>query len=197
MRRRLLWAIAAVAVVVVVVIGLSQTGTKNSAPKASTVSLADARRELAGSPAPLAELHTRASELIDGSKAGMKQQLAALRGHPVVINKWASWCGPCRFEFPYLQQASVRFGRRVAFVGLNSGDNGGDARNFLKKFPVSYPSFEDPNERIATALGAGAAYPTTIYIDASGKTQFVHQGGYATLQKLEEDIQRYALGQGA
>jgi cytochrome c biogenesis protein CcmG, thiol:disulfide interchange protein DsbE len=197
MRRRLPWVLAAAAVVVAVVIGLSQTGTNNSAPKASTVSAADQQRALAGAPAPLADIHGRANQLVAGSKADVNEQLAALKGHPVVINKWASWCGPCRFEFPFLQDAGVRYGKRVAFLGLNSGDNAGDARNFLAKFPVSYPSFEDPNERIATSLGAGAVYPTTIFIDAQGKRQFVHQGGYATRQKLEEDIDRYALGRGA
>jgi cytochrome c biogenesis protein CcmG/thiol:disulfide interchange protein DsbE len=197
MRRRLLWALGAVALAAVVVIGLSQTGTDNSAPKASTLSAADARRDLAGAPAPLAGLHAQAGQLVDGSKADVRARLAELRGHPVVVNKWASWCGPCRYEFPFLQETSVRYGKRVAFLGLNSGDNRGDAESFLKKFPVSYPSYVDPNERIATSLDVGAAYPATIFYDASGKRQYVHQGGYATREKLEEDVERYALGRGA
>src|SRR4051812_22638535 len=197
MPRRLLIALGAVAVVAAVVIGLSQTDTNNSAPKTSTVSLQDARTALAGAPAPLAALHDEAAELLDGSKSTVQARLRALRGHPVVVNKWASWCGPCRFEFPFLQEASVRYGKRVAFLGLNSGDNRGDAESFLKKFPVSYPSYVDPNERIATSLDVGAAYPATIFYDASGKRQYVHQGGYATREKLEEDVERYALGRGA
>ena len=195
MRRRLLIALGVVAVAVVVVIGLGQTGTDNSAPTSSTISAQDARRELAGAPAPLAALHQQANELLDGSKSTVAARLDELRGHPVVVNKWASWCGPCRFEFPFLQETSVRFGKRVAFLGLNSGDNRGDAASFLRRFPVSYPSYVDPNEKIARALDAGTAYPTTIYYDKSGKVQFIHQGGYATRAKLEEDVRRYALGE--
>ena len=196
-RRKLLMALGAAAVVAAVVIGLSQTNTNNSAPKASTISLQDARRALTGAPAPLAALHAQAADLLDGSRTTVAQRIKALRGHPVVVNKWASWCGPCRYEFPFLQDASVRYGRRVAFLGLNSGDNRGDARTFLARFPVSYPSYVDPNERIATSLDAGAAYPTTIFYDAQGKRQFIHQGGYATRAKLEQDVERYALGRGA
>jgi cytochrome c biogenesis protein CcmG, thiol:disulfide interchange protein DsbE len=196
-RRKLLMLVGAVAVVAAVVIGLSQTNTDNSAPKSSTISAQDARRALAGAPAPLAELHAQGGDLLDGSRTTVAARIKALRGHPIVVNKWASWCGPCRYEFPFLQEASVRYGRRVAFLGLNSGDNRGDAQSFLKRFPVSYPSYVDPHERIATSLDAGAAYPTTIFYDAQGRRQFIHQGGYATRAKLEQDVERYALGQGA
>jgi thiol-disulfide isomerase/thioredoxin len=197
MRRRLLIALGAAAVVAAVAIGLSQTHTTNSPPRSSGISLADAQRELRGAPAPLAALHDQGADLLDGSRATVQARLKGLRGHPVVVNKWASWCGPCRYEFPFLQEASVRFGRQVAFVGLNSGDNRGDAQRFLQKVPVSYPSYVDPNERIATSLAAGAAYPTTIFYDALGRRRYIHQGGYATRDRLEQDVQRYALGMGA
>jgi cytochrome c biogenesis protein CcmG/thiol:disulfide interchange protein DsbE len=113
----------------------------------------------------------------------------------VVINKWGSWCGPCRLEFPYLQQAAVRFGRHVAFVGLDGEDNPGDARSFLNRFPVTYPSFQDPHQDLARSLHAPFGYPETLFLDRQGATNFIHQGAYPSQTALLADVRRYALGQ--
>jgi thiol-disulfide isomerase/thioredoxin len=194
MSRRLLLAVGAVAVAVVVVIGLSQTHTKNAAPKSGAFDLTAARRALAGAPAPLAALHAQANVLLPGTKDGVQQRIQALKGHPIVVNKWASWCGPCRFEFPALQHNSVRFGKQVAFLGLDSGDEDAAAQRFLKRFPLTYPSYVDRKTRIAQSLEIGKNYPTTMYYDAAGKLQYVHQGLYSDDAALAADIQRYALG---
>ncbi|MCW3023118.1 MAG: TlpA family protein disulfide reductase [Conexibacter sp.] len=194
MSRRLLMVLGAVAVVAVVVIGLSQTHTSNTPPKANTFDLAAAQRSLAGAPAPLAALHAQANTLLPGSKTGVQQRIEQLKGHPVVVNKWASWCGPCRYEFPALQRNSVRFGKQVAFLGLDSGDEDAAAKRFLQKFPLTYPSYIDRKTRIAQALEIGKNYPTTMYYDAAGKLQYVHQGLYSTDAALAADIRRYALG---
>jgi cytochrome c biogenesis protein CcmG/thiol:disulfide interchange protein DsbE len=194
MSRRLLYVLGAVAVVVVVVVGLSQTKTENKAPEPDRFDLPAARRALAGAPAPLAALHGQANALLPGSKDDVQARIEGLKGHPVVVNKWASWCGPCRFEFPFLQATSVKYGKQVAFLGLDSGDNDGDAKAFLAQFPLTYPTYSDRKTRIAQALGAGKAYPTTIYYDAGGKVKYVHQGNYTSEQALAADIRRYALG---
>jgi len=147
---------------------------------------------LAGSPAPLAALHRQANQLLGGGPSAFKQRLRELRGYPVVVNKWASWCGPCRGEFPFLQRLSASLGRRVAFVGVNSQDNDGDARSFLGQFPVSYPSYSDGNLGIAAVFNGVQAFPTTAFYDRKGALSFVHQGAYATQGKLVQDIERYA-----
>jgi thiol-disulfide isomerase/thioredoxin len=193
-RRRLLLALGAVAVVAVVVIGLLQTNTKNEAPKANAFDLSAAKRALAGAPGPLAALHAQANVLLPGSEDDVQARIQELKGHPVVVNKWASWCGPCRYEFPYLQRNSVRFGKQVAFIGLDSGDEDAAAKRFLQKFPLPYPSYVDRRTRIAQALEIGKNYPTTMYYDAKGKLQYVHQGLYSTDAALAADIRRYALG---
>ena len=193
MPRRLLLALGAVAVVVVVVVGLSQTHTNNAPPKANSFDLAAAQRSLAGAPAPLAALHAQANTLLPGTQDGFNARIKDLRGRPIVVNKWASWCGPCRGEFPSFQRASVKFGKQVAFVGLDSGDNDDDATKFLKQFPLPYPSYVDRHSRIAQHLEIGTSYPTTMFYDARGKVQYAHQGPYPTEAALATDIQRYAV----
>ena len=181
----------AAAVVVAVVVGLSQAGGEPSGDTLPGYSLTRALSDLRGAPAPLAALHADANQVLDGGDDAMQRRLRRLRGHPVVINKWASWCGPCRLEFPYFQRAAAQRGREIAFLGLNSGDNREDAEEFLKEFPIPFPSYEDPQEKIARDLGAPANYPITVFVDENGKTAFVHQGQYKRLSDLDADIDRY------
>jgi thiol-disulfide isomerase/thioredoxin len=190
-RRTVLIALGAVVVVGFLVVGLVQAGSKSEKPKDSNVSLADQQRELAGAPPALASLHRQASQLLDGGTTAFDARLKSLAGHPVVVNKWASWCGPCRHEFPFFEHVSAKRGKTVAFVGLNSGDNTSDAKQFLHEFPLTYPSYEDPDEVAARAVGAPSNYPVTVFFDKNGKQAFIRQGGYASEAELERDINRY------
>ncbi len=147
---------------------------------------------LEGSPAPLAAVHSQAGQLLGGGADAFKQRLDKLRGYPVVVNKWASWCGPCRAEFPYFQRQSTKLGKKVAFLGVNSNDNDGDARSFLRQFPVSYPSYSDGNLAIAAVFKGVQAFPTTAFYDKKGALAYVHQGAYLSEDKLVTDINRYA-----
>jgi cytochrome c biogenesis protein CcmG/thiol:disulfide interchange protein DsbE len=193
--RRLWLVVGGVAVVAAVVIGLSQAGT-NEKPVNRAPLAAEVTRAFRGSPAPLAALHAQANQLLTGGGlTAVKARIKALRGYPIVINKWASWCGPCRFEFPFLQVLAVRYGRRVAFLGLNADDNDGDARGFLKRFPVTYPSYSDPDLSVVRALGISQqANPSTLFLDSRGQMSYQHQGAYAHEQDFAADIRQYALG---
>jgi cytochrome c biogenesis protein CcmG/thiol:disulfide interchange protein DsbE len=192
-RRRLLLIAGALAVVAIVAIGLTQTKGDNKAPEANHFDLAAAQRALAGAPAPLAALHARANRLVPDAQGTYEDEIDALKGHPVVVNKWASWCGPCRAEFPVLQEAATKLGKQVAFVGLDSNDNDATARKFLGQYPVPYPSYVDRNARVAQKLGVGQNFPTTLYYDADGKVAYIHQGPYTTTAAFEADIRRYAM----
>lgn len=193
-RRRLLIALGAVALVAVLVVGFTQAGAGDGDDDAPLLSLAEQRAQLAGAPPALAALHAKANTLVPADRAAMRRTLADLQaaGHPVVINKWASWCPPCRLEFPVFQRVGAKLGKQVAFLGLDSDDPADEARAFLDKMPVSYPSFEDRDTRIAQDLEAGRLFPTTVFIDAQGK-RFVHQGPYEDDAALERDVRRYAL----
>jgi cytochrome c biogenesis protein CcmG, thiol:disulfide interchange protein DsbE len=148
--------------------------------------------KLEGAPAPLARLHSQANRLLDGGADAFATRLKQLRGYPVVVNKWASWCGPCRFEFPFFQKQATKRAGKVAFIGVDSNDNVGDAREFLRDFPVPFPSYKDPSLEVAAVFNAVQAFPSTAFYDSNGGLAYVHQGGYSSEAKLAEDIGRYA-----
>jgi thiol-disulfide isomerase/thioredoxin len=110
-------------------------------------------------------------------------RLAGLKGVPVVVNMWASWCPNCKSEFRFLQQHSQKYERRVAFLGLDSQDQRGAAEDFLKRYPVNYPSVFDQSAEQARALGAGQGWPTTLYYDRTGRQTYVHVGGYTSRRR--------------
>jgi cytochrome c biogenesis protein CcmG/thiol:disulfide interchange protein DsbE len=182
-------ALLAALVVFAIVVAGGHTSTPRSAAEPKTAVAAS----LTGSPAALASLHVQANRLLTGGTKAFDARLKQLRGYPVVINKWASWCGPCQTEFPAYQRASVALGRQVAFIGLDGKDTNGAASAFLRRFPVSYPSYVDPNEDIARAIKAATYYPQTVYIDRGGAEVYDHAGPYETAGALEQDIRRYAL----
>ena len=179
-RRERAWAgamaAAAVAVAVAVVIATSGGGT-------------------ASTPAGAVAAETSgAGAVVDGS---VTDRLKALRGRPVVVNQWASWCPNWVQEFPFFQRLSARYRRRVAFLGLDSQDNRAGAEAFLRRFPVDYPSIYDRDAAQARSLGGGQGWPTTFFYDRSGRQTYVREGGYVTAASLERDIRRYALGRPA
>ncbi|MHB8659576.1 MAG: TlpA family protein disulfide reductase [Solirubrobacteraceae bacterium] len=139
-------------------------------------------------------LHAQRNQLLSGGVGAFKARLSELRGTPVVVNVWASWCGPCRAEFPLFQVLSTRLARRIAFVGVDTLDAGADARAFLVKFPVAYPSYADSSGDIARMLAPTQAVPLTAFIDRAGRTAYFHQGAYARVSDLLRDIRRYAEG---
>jgi cytochrome c biogenesis protein CcmG, thiol:disulfide interchange protein DsbE len=128
---------------------------------------------------------------LDGGRDAFEAYVKEQRGRPVVANKWASWCGPCRAEFPWLRDQARKRRGKVVFVGVNSQDSDSDARRFLADNPVPFRHFTDPNLEIATLFKA-VAFPTTAFYDRRGKLAFVHQGSYPSEAELADDIDRYA-----
>jgi cytochrome c biogenesis protein CcmG, thiol:disulfide interchange protein DsbE len=144
-----------------------------------------------GTPKQIAANLKEANEVID---TPLDEKLASLKGVPVVVNMWASWCPNCKQEFPFFQSLARKYKDRVAFLGLDSQDNRDAAESFLSEYPVIYPSVYDQSAEQARSIGAGQGWPTTVFIDASGQRTFVRQGGYTTEALLEQDLRTYGLG---
>ena len=168
-------------------------GCGSSNPTSAPPSKAELAKAFKGSPPALRQLHAQANQLLGGKKSDFEARMAALRGHPVVVNKWGSWCPPCRGEFPTFQRVVIEpsVGNRVAFLGVDANDNYDNAREFLSKFPVSYPSYKDPDLKISESIRASIASPTTVFFDTSGKLVYAHPGPYDKVADLVADIRRY------
>ena len=151
---------------------------------------AAAQALLAGSPPALAGLHRQAAQLL-GSQSALEARLRTLRGFPVVVNAWASWCTPCREEFALFASASARYGRQIAFLGVDTDDSPSAAKAFLAQHPVSYPSYQSGSTDLRS-LAQVEGLPTTIYLDRAGKVVYVHTGQYDSQGTLDQDITGYA-----
>jgi thiol-disulfide isomerase/thioredoxin len=112
------------------------------------------------------------------------------RGKVLVVNFWASWCGPCRREQPGLQRLSEEYrGRGVQFVGVNFKDDPAAAREYLRQYDVSYPSVPDPAGEIAFDFDI-PYLPATVLADASGELRYRLLGAQteATVEAYVEEL---------
>lgn len=193
--RRAIVMLACLAVAALIAVGVAELpgGGPATGPTSARLNPAQTSMLLAGSPPALAALHAQGGALLDGGGLALRTRLAALKGYPVVINKWASWCVPCKREFGAFQHVAAEYGRRVAFLGLDSGDTSREsAVAFLRSSPVSYPSYYDKSGRLGEQTTDSSFTPVTVFIARDGH-RFIHQGQYPSVGKLERDVERYAL----
>ena len=130
-------------------------------------------RTLVGNPAPTFEL---ASVERDGPRIS----LASLRGTPVVLNFWASWCAPCKKEMPAFERVHQRVGDDVAFLGVNGNDSRRLALRLIEETGVSYPSVYDPDDTLYRRYKL-VGRPVTVLIGADGEVVASRAG------ELDED----------
>jgi len=116
-----------------------------------------------------------------------KLDLRELRGHPVALNFWASWCVPCRQEAPILHASALRHRGRVVFVGVDVKDLTGDARAFARKYKLNYVSARDGSGAKTWNSYGLTGVPETYFLNASGNI-VAHIPGAVSAQTLEEGI---------
>ena len=191
MKLKIRWVLlAALAAAAVVVAGCG--GGEDDGGGAAPTDAAEIAPETKGVPDALADNRAQANQILD--EGTLDAKLAELRGHPIVVNQWASWCEPCRAEFPHFQETAETHAKDIAFLGIDMQDDRDAAEDFLAELPVPFPSIFDPTAEQISSLGGGFVSPTTVFIDARGEIVNVFQGSYATREQLEADIDRYLLG---
>lgn len=110
--------------------------------------------------------------------SGKKVSLADFKGRPVVVNFWATWCGPCKLEMPWFQEFSAKYksqGLEVLGLSQDDGASRQDVADAAKKIGVSYPILM-PDEKVAKQYGGVDYIPETFYIDRAGKVVDVTAG---------------------
>jgi cytochrome c biogenesis protein CcmG/thiol:disulfide interchange protein DsbE len=161
----------------------------------STTSTADKQasgKRLATAPPALRANLADANTIAGDGEDALNLRLAGLKGHPVVVNQWASWCGPCRAEFPLFADAVVAHGSQVAFLGIDFNDDRDAATKFLRQIPPGFASIYDQKGDASRSLGGGRVAPTTFFIGSDGKRRYTKLGNYPDAAALEADIRRYA-----
>ena len=108
--------------------------------------------------------------------------LAALRGKPVVLNFFASWCEPCKAESKVLEQASRQYADRVVFLGVDYHDVTSDGRKFLRAHDITYPTVQDGSGKVGDLYGL-TGVPETYFIDARGRLVGSHIEGTVAHQQ--------------
>jgi len=120
-----------------------------------------------GAPAPSFQLN---------SMGGKAVSLDSLKGQIVLVNFWASWCGPCRKEMPILEQLNRQYrGKGVTLVGVNVEPDSAAATDWLKATPVSFPILFDVDSKVSK-LYQVEGMPNTVILDRKGNVRYIHRG---------------------
>jgi|SRR5581483_6206553 len=126
---------------------------------------------------------------LDNIRPGQPRvSLESMRGKPVVVNFWASWCVPCRREMPGFESVYEAVGDRVAFLGIDNKDFRDSALDFLRQTGARYPSGSDPAGDIAARYGV-VGMPTTVFISTDGRL-LERRLGEISSQDLRQTISR-------
>lgn len=139
---------------------------------------------------PSAEVGRAAPDFRLAALEGEPVQLSQFRGQYVLVNFWASWCGPCRGETPDLVSLSQRTeGRGLVVIGVNQQESRETAAAFASEFAVPYPVLLDPDGEVSVSYRVGSGLPITMLIDPSGVIQHVYIGQLddADFAQIEEE----------
>jgi cytochrome c biogenesis protein CcmG/thiol:disulfide interchange protein DsbE len=121
---------------------------------------------------------------------GQTVSLGDLRGRPVVVNFWATWCGPCVHEMPYIQETyEVWSEKGLVILAININESPSQVQGFMQENRLSLPVLLDGGGEVAEQYGV-RAIPTTIFIDVEGITRNIKQGSYPSRAAIEADLKK-------
>ncbi len=124
------------------------------------------------------------------SLEGQSISLSDSRGSPVLVNFWASWCGPCRSEMPYIQEIYEGWtGRGLVILAINLGESHTKVESFMQSYALSFPVLLDTNQDVANNYNI-IGIPTTFFIDGYGIIQAIKIGAFSGTAEIEENLSK-------
>ena len=119
--------------------------------------------------------------------------LSDLRGTPVLLNFWATWCGPCRFEMPELQALFGRMGDRLFILAVDLDESKGEVNNFKEELGLTFPTVLDDGQKVFDRY-APFGLPSTYLLDADGVIRGVKIGPFVSQDDIENSLEKIGLG---
>jgi cytochrome c biogenesis protein CcmG/thiol:disulfide interchange protein DsbE len=179
-RLKLISAFAvAAALIAVLAVGLADRPERRQSGPRSAASAT--RVPGAGDPAPV---------LMDIEPQRFPAVLESARPRPVMVDFWASWCEPCRFEMPFITRLRTKYLGRIEFIGVNYQDAREPAEEFIREFKLNFPTYRDPDGKIGEGQGGIAGMPTAIFYDREGREVVRRTGAFPSEAKMEEALRR-------
>jgi thiol-disulfide isomerase/thioredoxin len=145
---------------------------------------------LAGTRIVLAELIKTGQDFPDMAQTQLEGALPELKGKIILVDFWASWCGPCRVSFPYLQKISEEYqDKGVVVLGISVDDKKKDMEKFAAKFKASFPIARDAKHLLVSKVGI-ETMPSSVLVDRQGKVRFIHGGfhGDETAAQMKKEL---------
>jgi peroxiredoxin len=127
------------------------------------------------------------------SISGERVTLGDLRGKTVLVNFWATWCGPCRLEMPAFQARWERYSPELAVLAVNFDEPADQVQTFADEFGLTFPVLLDPGGKVQE-LYRVRGYPTTYGVDTEGTVQFVHIG-LMTEEQMDGYLSQMGVGE--
>jgi peroxiredoxin len=131
---------------------------------------------LASAPGNAETLQGKAPDFTLKSSSGKNIKLSEYRGQVILLNFWASWCGPCRQEMPLLNQIQNRYSKLgFTVLGVNVEEDSRQAKTMLREIPVDFPILFDTTNKVSKLYNV-SAMPSTVLIDRDGNLRYLHKG---------------------
>jgi len=124
------------------------------------------------------------------SLGGQTVSLSDFRGNPVLLNFWASWCGPCKSEMPYIQRMHEEWsGKGLVILAIDIGESSATVGEFVEKYALSFMVLLDTDQEVALKYNV-RSIPTTFFIDKNGKIQDIKIGAFSSKAEIERRLEK-------
>lgn len=170
----LILAAAGIVLAAVAILGIFQNRSLLKFPAASIDSVQTTGSEKSAPPDPQAGKPAPDFEL--SSLEGSPVRLSDFKGHPVLINYWATWCPPCRDELPHIQKRYEQYSPALVVLAINAGEDPDTIKNYIDENGFTFPVLLDPDWKVESLFGI-MAYPTSVFIDDKGIILARYVGG--------------------